>query len=440
MVRRKVRKEILALALPIALSNLLERAVHIVDIFLVGGLGASAIAAVGLAQLMVFLVMSLVQGITLGTLVVVAQLWGAGRREEAAKTSYQTLILGSAFGIIFGLLGIVLGRAGSVLLGAEGEVVVLTHSYLFLIFSFFIFTVLVSALSAIIQGTGDTRTPMFAVLMINILHVVIAYPLIYGKLGLPQIGIQGAAIAVGFSEFCGAAFLLAKAIQKDLLLRSLKPELTRKVLRVGFPITLDRILQNTGQILYAKAVLLYGTIAYAAHQVGLAIEAFSYMPGAGFAVAAATAVGQSLGARDIARAKIENYEANRLAVIIMAGMGIIFFFFPYLLLRAFTSDPAVIDLGSLFLKIVAVMQIPLAITMVLSGSLKGAGDTRFLVLVTLSGMWVVRLPIAFILAVVMHLGIAYVWGVMVLDWLARMIVILARYRSERWQEIRLVEK
>jgi putative MATE family efflux protein len=439
MVRRKIRKEILALALPIAISNLLERAVHIIDVFLVGGLGASAIAAVGLAQLMVFFVMSLVQGVSLGTLVVVAQLWGAGKRNEAGRTAYQSLILGMITAVIFSLMGIALGKQGAILLGAEGEVISLVSGYLVLIFSFFIFTVMGSILSAIIQGTGDTRTPMLAILMVNILHVVVAYPLIYGRLGFPQLGVKGAAIAVAISELCGVLFLLKRAIKKDLLLKALEPELTRKVLWVGFPISLDRILQNTGQILYAKAVLLYGTIAYAAHQVGLAIEALSFMPGAGFAVAAATAVGQSLGANNIARAKIENYEANRLAVIVMAGMGVIFFFFPYLLLRAFTSDPEVISLGSLFLKIVAVMQVPLAITMVLSGSLKGAGDTRFLVLVTLTGMWLVRLPIAFILAGVLHLGIAYVWGVMVLDWVARMIVALARYRSERWQEIRLVQ-
>jgi putative MATE family efflux protein len=439
MVRRKIRKEILALALPIAMSNLLERAVHIIDIFLVGGLGASAIAAVGLAQLMIFFVISLVQGVSLGTLVVVAQLWGAGKRNEAGKTAYQSLILGMIAAVIFSLLGIALGKQGAALLGAEGEVISLVSGYLVLIFGFFIFTVMGSILSAIILGTGDTRTPMLAILMVNILHVVVAYPLIYGRLGFPQLGVKGAAIAVAISELCGVLYLLKKAIKKDLLLKALEPELTRKVLWVGVPISLDRILQNTGQILYAKAVLLYGTVAYAAHQVGLAIESLSFMPGAGFAVAAATAVGQSLGANNIARAKIENYEANRLAVIVMAGMGVIFFFFPYLLLRAFTSDPEVINLGSLFLKVVALMQVPLAITMVLSGSLKGAGDTRFLVLVTLTGMWVVRLPIAFILAGVLKTGIIYVWGVMVLDWVARMIVALARYRSERWQEIRLVQ-
>ena len=439
MVRRQIRRQILALALPIAISNLLERAVNIIDIFLVGGLGAPSIAAVGLAQLMVFFVMSLIQGVTLGTLVVVAQLWGAKKREEAAQTAYQSVILGLTLAAVFSLMGIALGRQGSLLLGAEGEVVSIAEGYLLLIFSFFVFAVLVSILSAILQGTGDTRTPMLAILMINVLHVVIAYPLIYGRLGFPQIGVKGAALAIGLSELAGAIFLLVKAIQKGLIAPSFKPELTRSVLWVGFPISLDRILQNMGQILYAKAVLLYGTITYAAHQVGLAIEALSFMPGAGFAIAAATAVGQSLGAKNLARAKIENYEANRLAVVVMTGMGLIFFFFPYLLLRAFTSDPEVIRLGSLFLKIVAVMQIPLAITMVLSGSLKGAGDTRYLVLVTLAGMWVVRLPIAFILAMVLHMGIAFIWGVMVVDWVVRMAVVLARYRSERWQEIRIVQ-
>ncbi len=161
-------------------------------------------------------------------------------------------------------------------------------------------------------------------------------------------------------------------------------------------------------------------------------------PGAAFAFATATAVGQSLGARNIDRARMENFEANRLAVAVMAGMGVLFFFFPYLLLRAFTSDPEVIRLGSLFLKIVAVMQIPLAITMVLSGFLKGAGDTRLLILVTVAGMWVVRLPVAFVLALGLQVGIAFVWGMMVADWVVRMLVILARYRSERWQELGVV--
>jgi Na+-driven multidrug efflux pump len=146
--------------------------------------------------------------------------------------------------------------------------------------------------------------------------------------------------------------------------------------QVGAPVSGERIVQQAGILAYTKIVLLYGTVSYAAHQVGLSIESLSFLPGYGFAIAAATMVGQSIGARKYTRAKLENWEANRLAIGIMSAMGLVFFFFPYALLRAFTSDESVIELGTLFLKIVALIQIPLALTMVLAGSLRGAGDTH----------------------------------------------------------------
>jgi Na+-driven multidrug efflux pump len=121
-------------------------------------------------------------------------------------------------------------------------------------------------------------------------------------------------------------------------------------------------------------------------------------------------------------------------------MGILFFFFPYLLLRLFTSDPEVITLGTLFLKIAALIQIPLAITMVLSGSLKGAGDTRYLLGITMVGAWLVRVPVSFYFAFVMPAGIVYVWGVMVLDWFVRMSLTLLRYRSEKWRQVKVIQE
>src|SRR5262249_15964215 len=154
--------------------------------------------------------------------------------------------------------------------------------------------------------------------------------------------------------------------------------LLRTLWDIGAPVSGERMVQQAGIFVYAKVVFIYGTAAYAAHQVGLSIESFSFMPGYGFAVAAATMVGQSIAAANYARAKIENWEANRLAAFVMAGMGLVFFFFPYALLRAFTQDQAVIELGGLFLKIVAAAQIPLAVTMVLAGSLRGAGDTGYI--------------------------------------------------------------
>jgi putative MATE family efflux protein len=207
---------------------------------------------------------------------------------------------------------------------------------------------------------------------------------------------------------------------------------TLMMYKLGYPIFIDRLLQNMGSLVFAKVILLYGTAVYAAHQVGLAIEAFSFMPGYGIAVAAATMVGQNLGAGKPDHARISAYEANRLAVIVMAGMALVFFFFPYALLRAFTSDQEVIQYGILYMKIVAFAQIPLAITMVVGGSLRGAGDTGFIMFATIAGMWLVRLPVAALLAVVLRADIRLVWWVMIVDWLVRMTLLLWRYRKERW--------
>ena len=146
-------------------------------------------------------------------------------------------------------------------------------------------------------------------------------------------------------------------------------------------------------------------------------------------------VGQSIGAGKYTRAKLENWEANRLATFSMSALGIVFFFFPSALLRAFTSDEAVIDLGTTVLKIVALLQVPLALTMVLAGSLRGAGATRVSMIATMSGMWGVRIPIAFVAGYWLTMGVFYVWLAMIADWTLRMALMLWRYRSERWKSI-----
>jgi putative MATE family efflux protein len=219
---------------------------------------------------------------------------------------------------------------------------------------------------------------------------------------------------------------------------ALRLDLVRSIWDVGAPVSGERIVQQAGILIYTKLVLIYGTVTYAAHQVGLSIESLSFLPGYGFAIAAATMVGQSIGAGKYTRAKLENWEANRLALVIMAGMGIVFFFFPYLLLRAFTTDEAVIELGTMFLKIVAVLQIPLALTMVLAGSLRGAGDTRFIMGATTVGMWGVRVPMALIVTLWLHLPVYYVWMAMIADWTVRMALLLWRYQSERWRAIQVI--
>ncbi|MBH0193600.1 MAG: MATE family efflux transporter [Nitrospira sp.] len=436
----RIRKSVLSLALPVTISSLLQRAEGIVAVFLVGGLGAEPIAAVGLGQLLVFIGTTLLSGLSVGANVLVAQLWGARRVKDAGEAAAHLVGLSLIASVLLALVGVAGNRPAMVALGAQSEVITQAIPYSTVIFLVVPFTILIQVLSSILQGTGNTKTPMYALIGVNVLHILVAYPLVYGKWGAPAWGIQGAAWAVGIAESTGAAYLLWSC--RKILARSmtLRLDLIHSAWRIGASVSGERVVQQAGIMLYTKIVLIYGTVSYAAHQVGLSIESFSFLPGYGFAIAAATMVGQSIGAGKYVRAKLENWEANRLAVAGMTAMGIVFFFFPYALMRGFTQDEAVIELGTQFLRIVAVMQIPLALTMVLAGSLRGAGDTRFIMWATTVGMWGVRVPLAFLFGVWLQMGVFYVWTAMIADWTVRMALLLWRYQSERWRGIQVIRR
>lgn len=434
----RIRKSVLTLALPITVSSLLQRAEGIAAVFLVGGLGASSIAAVGLGQLLVFIGTTLLSGLSVGANVLVAQLWGARRTKDAGEAASHLIGLSLIASALLALVGVTGNTLAMIALGAQSDVIAQAIPYSTVIFLVIPFTVLIQVLSSVLQGTGNTKTPMYALIGVNVLHILVAYPLVYGKWGAPAWGIQGAAWAVGIAESTGAAYLLWSC--RTILARSttLRLDLIRSAWRIGAPVSGERVVQQAGIMLYTKIVLIYGTVSYAAHQVGLSIESFSFLPGYGFAIAAATMVGHSIGAGKYVRAKLQNWEANRLATAGMSAMGIVFFFFPYALMRGFTQDEAVIQLGTQFLRIVAVMQIPLALTMVLAGSLRGAGDTRFIMWATTAGMWGVRVPLAFLFGVWLQLGVFYVWTAMIADWTVRMALLLWRYQSERWRQIQVI--
>ncbi len=434
--RVSIRRNVVSLSLPVLLSSLFQRLVSIVDIFMVGGLGAAAIAATGLGQLLIFVVMTVFWGLATGTTVVVAHLWGGGSHAEARRASFAACLACAGMAVAASFLGWTFGDDLARFLGANSDVLAYAAGYIRLVFLWFVFTAGLNILSAVMHGTGNTRTPMEGVILVNVLHVLIAYPLIYGKLGLPRLGVTGAAYAINISELCGFLYLLFQAMRKRYI-KVGRPDLHlfRKVWRVGYPVALERIAQQSGQLFYSKFIISYGTAAYAAHQIGLSIESLSFMPGAGMGIAAATLMGQALGAKKISRARISHTEALRLAIMVMAAMALLFFFFPHLLIGLFTSDPDVIANGCVFLRLVAFAQVPLAISFVYAGSLRGTGDTHYVFLVTLAAMWGIRVLFSYIAAVPLHLSLYMVWGVFLLDWLFRAVAFAWRYRERDLHQI-----
>lgn len=426
--RVSIRRNVMRLSLPVLLSSLFQRLVSIVDIFLVGGLGAAAIAATGLGQLLIFVVMTVFWGLATGTTVVIAHLWGGGRRREAKRAAFTACLACAAMAVAASVLGCAFGDDLARFLGARDDVLGLAAGYIRLVFLWFACTAGLNILSAVMHGIGNTRTPMAGGLLVNILHVLIAYPLIYGKFGLPRLGVTGAAYAINASELCGFLYLLVEAVRRGYLAAGVPDgEQFRRIWRVGYPVALERIAQQSGQLFYSKFIIGYGTAAYAAHQIGLSIESLSFMPGAGMGIAAATLMGQALGARKIRRARLSHREALRLALLVMATMALLFLLVPHLLISLFTHDPDVVAKGCVFLRLVAFAQVPLALSFVYAGSLRGTGDTLYVFLVTLTAMWGIRVFLSWGAADLLHLSLPMVWGVFLIDWLFRAAAFAWRY-------------
>ncbi len=430
-------RTVLRLAVPIVGSNLLQRGVGIVDALLVGRLGATELAAVGLAQLFVFFFMSLVMGVGVGSTVAVAFHTGARetvRREQTVRTS---LSVGAVLAVGIGVTGLVLTRPLASLLGAPERVADLAVSYLTLVWIFFLFKTLLTLGSSIFQGAGDTKTPLVVVGGVNMIHVALALPLIFGWGALPSLGVVGAAVASVISEGVGAVALLALAARRGLLVPHggwVHREEGGRILRISLPVVGERILTSTMQMVYARIVLSFGVAAYAAHQVGLNIEALSYLPGLGFGQAATTLVGQRLGARDREGARRSGYRASAIGVVTMSLMGVTFFFFPRAWTLLFTSDPTVLAYGGTLLPIMGLLQPILALAMGISGALRGAGETRLVMYTAIVGGWCVRIPVAYVGGVLLGGGLVVVWITMILDWLTRGLWALHRFRSSAWEK------
>jgi len=295
-------------------------------------------------------------------------------------------------------------------------------------------------MSAIFQGVGDTRTPLRAMVWVNVLHVLLAIPLIFGLWGLPRLGVAGAALASGLSEGVGAGWLLWQAVRRGLFgarRSGWSPHELRRMLRVGVPAMGERLITHGMQVVYARIVIHFGVAAYAAHQVGLNIESLSFLPGLGFAKAATALVGQRLGAQDVDGARQSARQANLVGLAIMSAWGAAFVLFPHVWVAFFTPDPEVLAYSVPLMSVMGILQPPLAVAMVISGALRGAGETHVVLAAAVLGGWCVRLPLAYLGGVVGTLGVNAVWATMILDWIVRSGIVSWRFARLQLKEVRL---
>jgi putative MATE family efflux protein len=440
----ELRKKITDLAVPALIEMTLMTLVSMVDMIQVGRLGPWAITSVGLSNQPMFIAMSVFMSLNVGATALVARSVGAKKIDDAFAGARQALVIASLFGLVLGALGIT--YAGPILriLGAEADVIGPGTAYLRIVSAGLIFQGATVSLNASLRGAGDTRTPMSVNLIANLVNVVGNYRLINGAFGFPRLEVAGAAYATTFSRLVALVLVVSKVFGhrgaiKMSITDSFRPDLPilRRIFKVGIPAALEQLVMRSGQMVFARIVASFGTLTYAAHQVALNIEGFSFTTPQAFQTAATTLVGQSLGAKRPKRAIRVGAEAQKIAIGIGLFMGTILFLFGKYVAVLYTDDPSVISLSAGVLKIIAFAQPFMATNFVLAGALRGAGDTKWTMYITMAGVWGVRVVTAYFLCLHTDLHLYGAWIAMALDMTTRAILVTLRFRAGHWTKTRV---
>lgn len=434
----------MSLAWPVMLEQVMASLTQIVDMVMIGHLGPVAVAGIGLSFQPFFFVFAVFSGLAVGTTALVARHTGAGRGEEAGHVAAQSVLVALLLGLALLIPGYVFADDLVRLMGAEPDVVQVGAVYIRFIVPGGVFMLLAMLLGGALRGAGDTQTPMRVGILINISNVVLNYVLIFGRLGFPALGVKGAAIATSVSRASGGLILLGLVIAgraglsfRAASLRRLDFPVIRRTLAVGVPAAGERIIMGGAQILYARIVASLGTVAYAAHAIAMNAESVAYMPAMGFATAASTTVGQSLGSDRPETAERYGWECGRTAMVFMGAMGLVLLAIPHLLMRLYTTDPEVIRLGSICLRIMGPAQVAQAAGFVFGGALRGAGDTRRVMYITIAGVWTGRLGLCALLILRLGVGLGGAWIAMASDWVIRSSLLIARFRGGAWKRVRV---
>jgi len=438
-----LHSDLIRLAVPAVVENMLMTAVFIANTLIIGWLREeTALAAVSLASVFMWAADALFMALSISATAVVARSWGAGDRRRAQMAAGQAILISYLGSIVVVALLFPKAEWYMHLMGAAPEVAQAGARYLRWAIGFSLLGFPLTVLNGVMRGAGDTRTPMNITLIMNVWNILGTYLLVFGVGPFPMYGVVGAGIAVGTARAAGGTLalllLLLGGTPIRVPLRAIlrwESSILHTLIRVALPAAGEYLVQRAGWAIFARIIALLGTTVLAAHQVAVSMESLSFMPGVGLSVATGALVGQALGAKKPHLAERTTMIALRYALLIMSAIGLLFFFANRPLAQLYGATPKVVALAALALRIGAFEQIGMSIYMVLSGALRGAGDTRAPLIVSVTGIFMLRIPAVYFLAIILGLGLAGVWMSTVIDWSGRAILTAYFYRKGRWKTI-----
>ena len=388
------QRRVLGLATPIIGENLLQTAVGAVDTFMVARLGAAAVAGVGTGFEIVFFIISILSAIDIGATVLVSQAIGAGDSHRANHLARQAIVWGLLLAVPISVIIFFASPTIVGFFGTEPDVAAAATIYMEIISATAVALFLSFVCGAVLRGAGDSRTPLYAAIVANVVNIVAAYLLIFGNYGFPELGIAGSAWGAALGRGVGAVVMLAAMIwgNRKISLRGnwgWIPELRvgKELFTLGIPAATEQMLNSGAFMVLVGVVALIGTPALAAQQIAFTSFSVAFLPGLAFSIAATALVGQSIGARRPADARLAWLISLRWAFVWMATGSVLVYIFGEQVMRIYTQDPDVVREGVAALHSLAIALPFWSVSIVSSGCLRGTGDTRTPLMISSSTIW-----------------------------------------------------
>lgn len=438
-----VFSNLLLLSWPMVVMESLYVVSQIVDLIWVGRLGSAAIAGVGIANIVLMIIMSMTMGLIVGARAMIARHIGALDIAGANHVVAQAIILSTTWGLLVTVIGLSLAEPVLSRFGLEAEVVTQGVAYIRIMFAGWVtMEVLVICLYSM-QAAGDAVTPMKVELLLRVIHVTICPFLVLGWWVFPRMGVSGAALSNVISQCLGVLIVTWILFRGHTRLQPgwrdfhVTPGIIWRILRISIPALVMSLQRAFGNLILTWLIIPFGTLAVAAHSLASRMEMFIIIPGMALGNSTGVLVGQNLGAGQPERAEKSVWLAIGVLEAFMIVCSTVILLWAEGIMGIFATDPGLVELGSVFLRIATAGYLVLAFVAVLQSGIAGAGDTIPTMVVSIVAIWAVQLPLAFILPRVTDLGVYGLRWAIVAATVAATIAYVVYFKLGRWKSKRV---
>lgn len=436
---RSLYKRAISMAWPSTLESVLVGLIGAVDTMMVGSLGHEAISAVGITVQPRFIFLAFVLSLNVGVTAVTARRKGQNDRAGANGCLKQALLLSGGLSLLLSIGAIIFAEPILRFAGAGDDIISDALDYFRILMVGLFFNSVALTINAAQRGVGKTKISMINNVTANVINIIFNFLLITGQFGFPRLGVKGAAIATVLGFFVAFVMAICSIIKKENFLSvrfrggwKFEGRTMRGLADVGSSALVEQLCLRFGFFTYAKIVASLGTMAFAAHQICNNISTISFCFGDGIAVAASALVGQSLGEKRPDLSIIYGKISQRIAMCVSACLTLAFIFGRTFFISLFSDEAPVIELGAQVMLVLAAISLPQTSQVVISGCLRGAGDTKFVAGVSLVSTAIVRPIIAWLLCYPLNLGLVGAWVSMLIDQVGRLACNFARFSTGKW--------